>query len=140
MSNECSEATIIPFPYHRVSGGRLTRLEREAALRWAGDAYAQSYAQVVFDDPAEARWSSDALPRDWEPDDAVPAFPVYAWVYYRGELWSVEPPARPGMRCALHRRLLGARIGDYGSLRAALEAIPLISEANPFQGALTASP
>jgi hypothetical protein len=133
MSNTLAEASIIPFPHHRVSGGRATPLERVAALRWENEATIQSYAQIVFNDSG----SGETAPAAWAGDGSAR---VLAWISWGGELWSVEPPARPGMRCSLHRRLLGIRIGDYASLGAALEAIPLIAEANPVSSRATAGP
>jgi len=133
MSNTLAAASIIPFPHHRVSGGRATPLERVAARHWESEAAARSYAQVVFNDAG----GGETAPAVWAGGESAR---VFAWIYWAGELWSVEPPARAGMRCSLHRRLLGIRIGDYASLRAALEAIPLIAEANPVSGRATAGP
>jgi hypothetical protein len=133
MSNTPAEASIIPFPHHRVSGGRATPLERVAARRWESETIIGAYGQVVFNDSDDG----ETAPAAWAGEESAR---VYAWVYWAGELWSVEPPARAGKRCSLHRRLFGARIGDYASLRAALEAIPLIAEANPATGTAVAGP
>lgn len=99
-------ATIIPFPASRSTSRRLLPQDRAEAIAWEKAASHTGYAQVTL---SEGR--GDAA------EDLI-------LVYSRGELWTVGGVAPPGRRFGLWHRTSGIKLGEFTSVRAALEAIP----------------
>ncbi len=99
-------AVIIAFPDSRYTSRRLGPEDRAEAVAWEKTARRTGYAQVGF-------------------DEALGSFAEDVVVAYRGgDLWTVRGVTSPRRRFGLWHRMSGAKLGEFASVKTALEAIP----------------